>query len=116
MRAWRAGRTERWWLRTVLRNCVIDDRRVQARLRHGADLDAREGSYAVAMSEARVDARREVREVLRRAEALARALREVYERVLVEGATIDEAARALGVSRAVIDTRLKRMRRLLRGE
>lgn len=115
MRAWRTGRTERWWLRAVSRNCAIDARRSQRRMCFD-EMDAREGSYATAMSEARLDARREVRAVLDRARALTPALREVYERVLRDGESIDEVARALGVSRAVIDTRLKRMREQLRGD
>lgn len=116
VRAWRSGREERWWLRAVVRHCAIDARRAQARVQYGVELDAREGPCATAMSEARADARRAVRAVVARAARLTPSLREVWDAVVREGRAIDEVARALGVSRAVVDTRLRRMRMRLRGE
>lgn len=116
VRAWRAGRDERWWLRAVVRHCAIDARRAQARMEYGVELDARAGADASAMSEARLDARRAVRAMLRRAGRLTPSLRAVWDAVVRDGRAIDEVARALGVSRAVVDTRLRRMRLRLRGE
>lgn len=114
VRAWQCGRAERWWLRAVVRHCVLDARRAAARVQYGVELDACEGSYAAAMSEARADARREARALVKRAERLTPPLRAVFDAVVRDGRAIDEVARALGVSRAVVDTRLRRMRMRLR--
>lgn len=116
VRAWRAGRDERWWLRAVVRHCAVDARRAQARVQYGVELDAHEGSYGAAMCEARADARRDLRALLSRAGRLTPSLRAVWDAVIREGRAIDEVSRSLGVSRAVVDTRLRRVRMRLRGE
>ena len=42
--------------------------------------------------------------------AAAKSLETVFDAVVCEGRAIDEVSRALAVSRAVVDTRLRRMR------
>ena len=78
----------------------------------GVDLDAPSREVA---GELRIEARRALEAVLTRAESLSPPLRAVFDAVVCEGRDIHEVARALGVSRAVIDTRLLRMKRRLRG-
>ncbi len=59
-----------------------------------------------------MDARRGVVTVMARAEP---SLREVFDAVVCEGRAIEDVARALRVTRAVVDTRLRRMRMRLAG-
>ncbi|MFO0630427.1 MAG: sigma-70 family RNA polymerase sigma factor [Polyangiales bacterium] len=113
VRAWRSGRDERPWLLTVMRHCAADHHRAAARCVALADLDA---PARDASAESRLEARRALEAVLARAEALSPSLRAVFDAVVCEGRDIGDVARALGVSRAVIDTRLLRMKRRLRAE
>jgi DNA-directed RNA polymerase specialized sigma24 family protein len=122
LRAWRNGivrreaRVRSAWVRTTVRRCVIDALRGAGRERCvGDELDGRHAAGEMALSEERIDARREVASMMSRAGSLPRSLRAVYAAVVCEGQAIEEAARALGVTRAVVDTRLRRMRKRLAG-
>lgn len=112
VRAWRSGRDERPWLLAVMRHCAADHHRATSRCVSGVDLDAPSREVC---GEPRLEAKRALEAVLRRAESLSPPLRAVFDAVVCEGRDINEVARALGVTRAVIDTRLLRMKRRLRG-
>lgn len=122
VRAWRSGvlamspMARGAWVRTTARRCAIDMMRAGCReVFDEAALDEAAGASAYAMSEARIDARRGVVRVMARAEGMPPSLREVFDAVVCEGRAIDDVARALRVTRAVVDTRLRRMRVRLAG-
>jgi RNA polymerase sigma factor (sigma-70 family) len=112
VRAWRSGRDERPWLLAVMRHCAADHHRAASRCVSGVDLDAPSREVT---GEHRIEAKRALEAVLTRAASLSPPLRAVFDAVVCEGRDINEVARALGVTRAVIDTRLLRMKRRLRG-
>jgi DNA-directed RNA polymerase specialized sigma24 family protein len=95
-----------------MRHCAADHHRAASRCVSGVDLDAPSREVT---GEPRIEARRALEAVLTRAASLSPPLRAVFDAVVCEGRDINEVARALGVSRAVIDTRLLRMKRRLRG-
>ena len=116
-RAWRHGvlsmspSARGGWVHTTARRYAIDLlRRARRTARDEGALDALASEGGAAMSEERLDARREVDAVSARACALPPSLRAVFDAVVCEGRAIDEVSRALAVSRAVVDTRLRRMR------
>jgi RNA polymerase sigma factor (sigma-70 family) len=122
VRAWRCGvlsmspRVRGAWVRTTARRCAID--MVRAARREVLDESAIDGTGSVgahAMTEERVDARRRVATVAARAGAMPPSLRAVFDAVVCEGRAIEDVARSLGVTRAVVDTRLRRMRVRLAG-
>ena len=122
VRAWRGGvlamspMARGAWVRTTARRCAIDAMRAGRReVFDEATIDEATEASAYAMSEARVDARRGVVRMMVRAETMPSSLREVFDAVVREGRAIDDVARALKVTRAVVDTRLRRMRMRLAG-
>lgn len=120
LRAWRHDVLSREagvrgaWVRTTARRCAADVMRASRRAGEGArGVEAHAEEGASTMSEARLDARRRVRRMLARAVAMPPSLRAVFEAVVCEGRAIDEVAGALALSRAAVDTRLRRMRQCL---
>jgi len=65
---------------------------------------------------ARLDAEREMRDVLKAVEQLGRREREVIELCIWEGLTTEEASLALGISAGAVRSRLSRARRVRRAE
>lgn len=115
VRAWHHGvhalapRARGAWVRTTARRCALDA--LRAAVREGAGDGAGLAAHGdAAMSEGRLDARRRLAAMLARAAAMPPSLRAVFVAVVCEGRSIDEVARALSISRAAIDTRLRRMR------
>ncbi len=122
VRAWRSGvlvmspMARGAWVRTTARRCAIDMMRAGRReVFDEVAIDEAAGASVYAMSEARMDARRGVVTVMARAEGMPSSLREVFDAVVCEGRAIEDVARALRVTRAVVDTRLRRMRMRLAG-
>lgn len=113
LRAWSQRELSAAWMRTVTRRHVIDALRRGGSWCQSVDLDGREGGPGFAASDARFEARWELRAVCLAAQRLSPPLREVFELVCCEGRSIERAAVELGVTRAVVDKRLERLRRQL---
>lgn len=103
----RAKRTA--WVKRTTRNHMADLLRAGRRRRESPLVDA--GAVpVVGYDEAWFDARNTLRRVDAAARTLPPSERAVYGAVVCEGRAIDAVAHEMGVSRAVIDTRLRRMR------
>lgn len=117
VRWWRSGvidmeaRTRAAWVRTTTRRCVLDALRGSMRRAGDAvECDALPGDGAAGLTEARIGARQELAAIDARVRAMPPSLRVVFEAVVFEGRAIEDVARTLAVSRAAVDTRLRRMR------
>ena len=114
---YRADRgSPRAWAFGIARHVVQDHHRRQARRLHAvtrisgrALLDAQSEDDLVA----RIDAERYARRLLRAVELLPPAEKVVFELVAVDGLTLDEAARVLGLRTGTARVRLHRARRRL---
>lgn len=102
------------WVKTVIASVATSMQRSDGRYRrawHDPQVTAAAlGPLAHPTVEATVDARRRLVLLHGRAEALTPALRVVFDRVLLGGEDIAEAAASLGVHRSVIDQRVHRVR------
>ncbi|MCG6499863.1 RNA polymerase sigma factor [Kitasatospora sp. A2-31] len=105
------------WLHGIARNVAASQERRAARIW------AAEGRIAghrlldgddIARLEERIDAERASRQLLERIALLPRGLREVLELVAVDGLSVSEAARALGIGTVAARVRLHRARKALR--
>jgi RNA polymerase sigma-70 factor (ECF subfamily) len=110
------GRALPWLLGValnVLRSQTRAERRYREALAHlpadGLGLPEPESEAAIA----RMDAEREMQDVLRAVEQLGRREREVVELCIWEGLTTEEASLALGISAGAVRSRLSRARRRL---
>lgn len=97
------------WVRSVTKHHMADLLRAGRRRGETALLDGM-AAPTVGYGEAWLDARRALRRVDAAARTLPPSERAVYGAVVCEGREIGEVARALGVNRAAVDTRLRRMR------
>jgi RNA polymerase sigma factor (sigma-70 family) len=109
------GGNARPWLFGVALNVLRSQARAERRHREvlarlpAADAPEPESDAALA----RLDAEREMREVLKAVEKLGRREREVLELCVWEGLSTDDAALALGISPGAVRSRLSRARRRL---